>query len=90
VQNINFGAITTGPDGAVWFTDAWSLDPTIVRVDLGSGGTIPVIGVIANAASYSTGGVSPDENIVIFGTGIGPPPVITGSVSDHLWPAIRA
>jgi hypothetical protein len=35
-ENINFGAITTGPDGAVWFTDAWSLNPSVVRVNLGS------------------------------------------------------
>jgi virginiamycin B lyase len=85
VQNINFGAITTGPDGAVWFTDAWSLDPSIVRVDVGSGLTTPVIAVMGNAGSYSTGGVSPGENIVIFGTGIGPPALVTGSVSADVW-----
>jgi hypothetical protein len=47
--------------------------PTIVSVSL----TVtqvptPVVNAIANAASYSTGAVSPGENIVIFGTGVGP------------------
>lgn len=32
----------------------------------------PVVNAIANAASYTSGSISPGENIVIFGTGIGP------------------
>jgi uncharacterized protein (TIGR03437 family) len=32
----------------------------------------PTIGGVTNAGSYSTGSVAPGENIVIFGTGIGP------------------
>jgi uncharacterized protein (TIGR03437 family) len=32
----------------------------------------PVVASVGNAASYFTGGVSPGENIVIFGTGCGP------------------
>jgi uncharacterized protein (TIGR03437 family) len=32
----------------------------------------PTIGGVANAGSYATGSVAPGENIVIFGTGIGP------------------
>jgi len=32
----------------------------------------PVVNAITNAASGATGGVSPGENIVIYGTGIGP------------------
>jgi len=45
----------------------------------------PVITAIGNAASYSTGGVSPGENIVIFGTGIGPTAVVTGAVTNNVW-----
>jgi uncharacterized protein (TIGR03437 family) len=45
----------------------------------------PVITAIGNAASYSTGGVSPGENIVIFGTGIGPAAVVSGSVTNNVW-----
>jgi uncharacterized protein (TIGR03437 family) len=40
----------------------------------------PVVNAIGNAASYSTGGVSPGENIVIFGSGVGPAPLANGVV----------
>jgi uncharacterized protein (TIGR03437 family) len=42
----------------------------------------PVINAIANAANYSTAGISPGENVVIFGTGIGPATLAVGSVSN--------
>jgi uncharacterized protein (TIGR03437 family) len=41
----------------------------------------PVIGSVANAASYTTGAVAPGENIVIFGTGIGPSSITKGTVN---------
>jgi uncharacterized protein (TIGR03437 family) len=37
----------------------------------------PVISAVANAASYVQGAVSPGENIVIFGSGIGPATLTT-------------
>jgi uncharacterized protein (TIGR03437 family) len=41
----------------------------------------PVITAIGNAASYAVGAVSPGENIVIFGTNIGPTPLVSGQVT---------
>ena len=41
----------------------------------------PVVSAIGNAASYSTGAVSPGENIVIFGTGVGPDTLVSGTVT---------
>jgi uncharacterized protein (TIGR03437 family) len=46
--------------------------------------TLPAVTAVANAGSYSTGGVSPGENIVIFGTGIGPPAVTKGTVTNGI------
>jgi uncharacterized protein (TIGR03437 family) len=44
----------------------------------------PVISAVANAGNYSsTGGVSPGENIVIFGTGIGPATLANGVVTNN-------
>ena len=40
----------------------------------------PVVTAVGNAANYSTGAVSPGENIVIFGTGVGPTPLAGGAV----------
>jgi uncharacterized protein (TIGR03437 family) len=41
----------------------------------------PVITAIGNAASYAVGAVSPGENIVIFGTNIGPTPLVSGQLT---------
>ncbi len=43
----------------------------------------PVISAVANAANYSTGAVSPGENIVIFGTGVGPATLANGAVVNN-------
>ena len=43
----------------------------------------PVITAIANAASYATGPVSPGENIVLFGTGIGPADLAKNGVTNN-------
>ncbi|HXA49349.1 MAG TPA: hypothetical protein VNV86_03555 [Candidatus Acidoferrum sp.] len=45
----------------------------------------PVVSAIGNAASYSTGSISPGENIVIFGTGVGPAAITTGTVTNGVW-----
>lgn len=37
---------------------------------------------IANAASYATGAIAPGENIVIFGSGIGPSQLTRGTVTN--------
>ncbi|HXB72074.1 MAG TPA: IPT/TIG domain-containing protein [Candidatus Acidoferrales bacterium] len=41
----------------------------------------PVVSAIINAASGSTGGLSPGENITIFGSGLGPATLAGGQVS---------
>jgi len=43
----------------------------------------PVINAVANAANYATGAVSPGENIVIFGTGVGPATLANGVVANN-------
>jgi uncharacterized protein (TIGR03437 family) len=50
----------------------------------------PVIGAVANAASYSTGGVSPGENIVIFGSGIGPATITSAVPVNGVFPSVVA
>jgi uncharacterized protein (TIGR03437 family) len=46
----------------------------------------PVITAVANAASYVQGAVSPGENIVIFGTGIGPATITSAAISNNAFP----
>jgi uncharacterized protein (TIGR03437 family) len=48
----------------------------------------PVISAVANAANYSTGAVSPGENIVIFGTGVGPATLVKGTVVNNAFPTL--
>jgi uncharacterized protein (TIGR03437 family) len=43
----------------------------------------PVITSIGNAGSYAGGAISPGENIVIFGTGIGPTPLAQNGVTNN-------
>ena len=50
----------------------------------------PVIGGVANAASYVTGAVSPGENIVIFGSGIGPATLTFGTVVNNAFTTVVA
>jgi uncharacterized protein (TIGR03437 family) len=45
----------------------------------------PVVSAIGNAASYSTGSIAPGENIVIFGTGVGPAAIASGTVTNGVW-----
>jgi uncharacterized protein (TIGR03437 family) len=45
----------------------------------------PVVSAIGNAASYATGSISPGENIVIFGTGVGPAAIASGTVTNGVW-----
>jgi uncharacterized protein (TIGR03437 family) len=60
-----------------------SLTPLTIPVTL-TVATIPkpVVTAIGNAASYATGSISPGENIVIFGTGVGPATLVSGTVTN--------
>ena len=45
----------------------------------------PVVNAIGNAASYATGPIAPGENIVIFGTGIGPATLATNTPANNAY-----
>ncbi|MBS1855367.1 MAG: hypothetical protein JST11_08385 [Acidobacteria bacterium] len=81
------GTLSAGTyNGTVSVTSPSSLTPLNINVTL----TVvaipkPVITAIDNAASYSTGGISPGENITIFGTGVGPGTLAQGTVSNAAW-----
>ena len=44
----------------------------------------PTLSAVGNAASYSSGFIAPGENIVIFGSGIGPPVLTKGTVTNGI------
>jgi uncharacterized protein (TIGR03437 family) len=50
----------------------------------------PVVSAVANAASYVNGPVSPGENIVLFGTGIGPATLTLAALSNNAFPTTLA
>jgi uncharacterized protein (TIGR03437 family) len=70
----------------VMISSSASLTPATVTVTLTVLTAVPpLVTSVNNAASYSTGGVSPGENIVIFGTGIGPATLAGGTVTNGVW-----
>ncbi|MBZ5625458.1 MAG: hypothetical protein LAQ69_43195 [Acidobacteriia bacterium] len=70
----------------VTISSSAALNPTTVTVTLTVSTPIPpLVTSVNNAASYATGGVSPGENIVIFGTGIGPTQLAAGTVTNGVW-----
>lgn len=63
-----------------------ALTPATVTVTLTVSTPVPpLVTSINNAASYGTAGVSPGENIVIFGTGLGPTALVAGTVTNGVW-----
>ena len=73
--------------GKVTFTSPVSATPVVVNVTF----TVvvvapPVIRTVNNAASYATGSVSPGENIVIFGTGLGPATLAVAAPVNGVFP----
>jgi len=69
--------------GTITISSAASVNPVTVTVNLAvSAIPTPVISAVANAGSYATGAVSPGENIVIFGTGIGPATIAAGTLTS--------
>jgi uncharacterized protein (TIGR03437 family) len=72
---INTAGLTTAGTytGTITFSSPSSLTPATVAVTLQVGVVpTPVITAIQNAGSYTTGAVAPGENIILYGTGIGP------------------
>ena len=75
--------------GTVTVTSPSAITPATVTVNLAvTAVPKPVVTLIQNAASYAAGGISPGENIVIFGTGIGPAALARGTVTNNAWDAI--
>ncbi|HUA60761.1 MAG TPA: hypothetical protein VML19_18500 [Verrucomicrobiae bacterium] len=69
--------------GIVSITSSSSLTPITINVSLTvSAIPTPVIGGVANAASYATGSISPGENITIYGTGIGPAQIVGAQLTS--------
>jgi uncharacterized protein (TIGR03437 family) len=81
---VNPAGLATGAYSATFtISSPSSISTVTATVDLVVGVVAPpVLNAVANAASYSTGGVAPGENIVIFGSGIGPPAVTKGTVTN--------
>lgn len=48
----------------------------------------PVVTGVTNAANYATGAVSPGENIVIFGSGVGPAEFTSASPVNNVFPTL--
>jgi uncharacterized protein (TIGR03437 family) len=84
------GSLTAGKyAGSVVITSAYALVATTIQVTLNVAAIpTPVAASVANAASYATGAVSPGENIVIFGTGIGPDDLVQATVVNNVFPTL--
>jgi uncharacterized protein (TIGR03437 family) len=75
--------------GSVVIASAYALVTTTVQVTLTVAAIpTPVAASVANAASYATGAVSPGENIVIFGTGVGPADLVQATVVNNVFPTL--
>jgi uncharacterized protein (TIGR03437 family) len=89
--NLTFAAnpqgLTAGKYTAtVTISSSTSLAPTTVTVTLTVANPAPpLVTTVNNAASYSTGAVSPGENIVIFGTNLGPAQLVQGTITNGQW-----
>ena len=96
-QAVSVGINTTGLKGAgtytgtITFSSPSALAPATVNVTLTAVSIpAPVISGLQNDASYTSGAVAPGENIVIYGTGIGPATTAgltltsTGTVSTNV------
>jgi uncharacterized protein (TIGR03437 family) len=70
--------------GRVVITSPNVLTPVTVPVTLNvTAIPKPVVVAIKNAANYFSGNVSPGENIVIGGTGVGPATIATGVIANN-------
>jgi uncharacterized protein (TIGR03437 family) len=59
-----------------------SVPAPVITVSLAVGSvTKPVLNAVANAANYLTGAVAPGENVVLFGSGMGPDILKKGTVT---------
>jgi uncharacterized protein (TIGR03437 family) len=82
VSIVTAGLTAGNFSGSITIASPNVIAPTVVQVSLAVVAVpIPVIGAIANAASFANGPLAPGENIVIFGTGIGPATLALGQVT---------
>ena len=76
------GLATGAYSGTVTLSSPNSIPAIAVTVNLVVGTvTGPALNAVANAASYSTGSIAPGENVVLFGSGIGPAQLTRGTVT---------
>lgn len=83
---INTAAVPTAGTytGTITLSSSAALTPATVTVTLQVVSVpTPAITGIQNAASYATGAVAPGENIIIYGTGIGPATLATLQVNNN-------
>lgn len=88
-QNLAAGSYS----GTVTVSSAASLTPVTISVSLTVAAIpTPVVTAVKNAASWATGPISPGENIVIGGTGIGPAQIaqVTQLTADGKFPTTFA
>jgi uncharacterized protein (TIGR03437 family) len=78
------GSLAAGTyTGNISITSPSAINPLTIPVTLTvSSIPKPTISAVGNAASYATGGISPGENIVIFGTGVGPATLASGVITS--------
>jgi uncharacterized protein (TIGR03437 family) len=84
--------LTTGSyEGHIIITSPNALVAATVPVTL-TVNTVPtpVVSAVKNAASYTTGGVSPGENVWISGTGLGPATLVSGAPVNNVFPTVVA
>jgi uncharacterized protein (TIGR03437 family) len=64
--------------------------PLNITVTLTVMAPLPVIGSVANAASYLAGGISPGEIVTIFGTSLGPTTGVSSTINKGFIPTTVA
>ena len=76
--------------GTITIASSVATSPVSVTVNLTvSSIPKPVIALVGNAATNAAaGGVSPGENIVIYGTGVGPAELALGKVTNNAWDTV--
>ena len=69
--------------GTVTLKSPNAVSQVVVTVNLVVG-TVPppAVNAVGNAASYASGAIAPGENVVLFGTGIGPATLTNGTVTN--------
>ena len=79
--------LTIDNQGRICFSDATNI--SIRRLDAAPAAPTAVVTAVVNAATFLTGPVAPGEIVTIFGTGMGPTPLVSAPL-DPSGPALAA